>query len=110
MVYLIHFEKKFKHAQHYIGFAESESTFKQRIKHHLAGRGSKLLRYVNEAGIKWEVVFTWPDGDRNFERKLKNSNNGPRFCPVCAALKNKVPSTNQTNLHEQSNTQTCQQV
>jgi predicted GIY-YIG superfamily endonuclease len=111
MVYLIHFEKKFKHAQHYIGFAVSESAFKRRMKKHRSGLGANLLKHVNEAGINWEVVRTWPDGDRNFERRLKNMKKSQDYCPeCCAARKKKVPSINQTNLHEESNTQTCQQV
>lgn len=83
MVYLIHFHKKFKHAQHYIGYSETPATFKRRIDHHRSGAGAKLLRCVNEAGIEWEVVRIWDDGTRDFERSLKNKKHSQRLCPLC---------------------------
>jgi hypothetical protein len=81
MVYLICFEERFHHAKHYLGFVES--NLEQRLERHRKGIGSKLLKAVNAAGIKWEVVKTWPDGDRNFERKLKNRGSHCRICPIC---------------------------
>jgi hypothetical protein len=87
MVYLIHFEIKFKHCQHYIGFSGSKSLFKKRIAHHLANSGSRLLRAVNLAGIAWSVVRTWDDMDGNFERQLKKRKNASRLCPICKQLK-----------------------
>ncbi len=86
MVYLIHFEEKYKHAQHYIGFSK-DKLFQSRLEHHLKGSGSRLLRAVNKAGIKWSVVKTWPDEDGNFERKLKNRKKSSCLCPTCIAAK-----------------------
>jgi predicted GIY-YIG superfamily endonuclease len=85
VVYLIHFEKKYFHAQHYIGYTHG---FKRRMEHHKAGTGSRLLAHLKKIGIAWEVVRKWP-GDGNFERKLKNQRNAPRFCPVCIKEKKK---------------------
>lgn len=85
MVYLLCFDKKFKHAKHYIGFAENQRTFEMRMKHHKKGSGSKLMAAIAKAGIGFTVARTWPDGDRNFERKLKNRKEGPRLCPHCQA-------------------------
>jgi predicted GIY-YIG superfamily endonuclease len=82
MVYLIHFEKKIGHAQHYIGFCYDE-RFAARIHHHEKGTGSRLLKAVNEAGIKWSVVRQWPNEDGNFERKLKNKKKASLLCPIC---------------------------
>lgn len=87
MVYLICFEKPFKHARHYIGFAETMDSFEKRIACHRKGRGAKLLDHVTKAGINFEVVRTWPDGDRNFERKLKNRKKSSDLCPHCKAAK-----------------------
>ena len=36
-----------------------------------------------QKGIQFNVVRTWPDGDRNFERSLKNKKKASRFCPIC---------------------------
>lgn len=86
MVYLIHFDQKLCHAQHYIGFCEK--GLESRLEYHRSGRGSKLLKAVAEKGIGFGVVRTWDEGDRNFERKLKNQKNAKKLCPVCCGLKN----------------------
>ena len=83
MVYLIHFQIKLHHAQHYLGFVER--NLKQRIKKHKSGSGAKLLAALNRAGIAWDVVRVWQDGDRHFERKLKNRKKARCLCPVCGA-------------------------
>jgi predicted GIY-YIG superfamily endonuclease len=77
--YLIHLDKPFHHARHYVGF--SDDVFRRLCEHKL-GQGSKLLRAVNDAGIGWHVVKIWPDG-RGRERHIKRQKNGPRFCPIC---------------------------
>lgn len=81
MVYLIHFKSKLHHAQHYIGFVESDLG--QRIALHRLSRGAKLLAAVNEQGIAWHVVRIWRGADRCFERKLKNYKKARCFCPLC---------------------------
>lgn len=81
LVYLVHFDRPYKHASHYIGWSRQ---LEARLAHHRAGRGSTLMRAVSEAGIPWEVVRIWPDADRNFERRLKNMKNAPRLCPICS--------------------------
>lgn len=83
MVYLIHFQTKLHHAEHYLGFVERNLA--QRIKKHKAGTGAKLLAALNRAGIAWAVVRVWDDGDRAFERKLKNYKKSRCLCPVCRA-------------------------
>lgn len=83
MVYLIHLSEKIAHAQHYIGFAETPATFHRRIEHHRKGTGAKLLAVAIERGISFDVVRTWDDGDRNFERQLKNQKKSRCLCPVC---------------------------
>lgn len=81
MVYLIHFDKPLKHANHYVGFVNK--NLKARIEKHQNGTGAKILRALNAAGIGWHVARTWDDADRNFERSLKNTNNTKHYCPVC---------------------------
>lgn len=81
IVYLIHFDKPYKHANHYIGFVEEDLC--RRLQEHLDNYGSKLLKAVNNANIQWEVVRVWEGVDRNFERKLKKRKNSKQMCPVC---------------------------
>lgn len=86
-VYLIHFESAFQHARHYIGFS---TNLEGRLWHHRNGTGSRLLRFVNEADIKWYLVRTW-EGDREFERYLKGRKKSPLFCPVCRVINESGP-------------------
>jgi predicted GIY-YIG superfamily endonuclease len=78
-VYLIHFDRPFGHAQHYLGWALDLPT---RIKHHRRSTGSRLLAVVNEAGIGWRVVRTW-QGGRDVEARKKKQGGRARHCPVC---------------------------
>jgi predicted GIY-YIG superfamily endonuclease len=84
MVYLIHLDSKLKHSQHYIGFVDGGTDrLNSRLDYHRRGRGSKFLKAVVDAGIDFVVSRTWVEGDRNFERKLKNMKNARRLCPIC---------------------------
>lgn len=78
-VYLIHFDTPYKHARHYLGYAEDLA---ERIERHRKGNGSRLMQVIGAAGIAWQLVRVWP-GDRKLERQLKNQKNAPRLCPVC---------------------------
>lgn len=93
MVYLIHLDTPFHHVRHYLGFTETPEGLQARAKKHASGSGSRLLRAVSKAGIGFQVVRTWPNGDRNFERSLKNMKESPRLCPVCSKNANKRAAT-----------------
>ena len=82
-VYLLCFDKKFRHAKHYIGFVQNMEGLPKRLNHHKKGTGSRLMAAVAKAGIGFSVARTWPDGDRNFERKLKNRKEASALCPHC---------------------------
>jgi hypothetical protein len=86
-VYLIHFDRPFKHAKHYVGFCKGSSGqgLACRLAKHRAGTGAKLLRAVNAAGIGWQCVRVWPGWTRSQERKLKTWGGAARICPVCTA-------------------------
>lgn len=79
-VYLLHFQEKYKHAQHYLGWARYLDV---RIQHHRDGTGARLMQVIRLEGIDWTVAATW-QGTRADERRLKNRHDAPRFCPVCS--------------------------
>jgi predicted GIY-YIG superfamily endonuclease len=79
-VYIIHFDQPYKHARHYIGYA---NNIEKRINHHRAGTGANLLRVINTAGITWRIAQIWDGKDRAFERHLKNQKHSARYCPIC---------------------------
>lgn len=79
MVYLIHFDDPYYHAQHYLG---STKNLEDRLAAHRAGRGARLMEVITDAGISWRLVRTWKGG-RQLERQLKRRCNGRRLCPIC---------------------------
>lgn len=82
MLYLVHFEKKLSHAQHYLGSVANHSHLERRMHEHRTGRGARILDACNRAGIPYRVVRTM-NGGRIKERRLKNRKNGPKICPIC---------------------------
>lgn len=79
ILYLIHFESKYAHAQHYLGLS---NNLERRMAEHRCGQGNPLMKAVTLAGIPWSVVRTWPDADRMQEVQLKRRKNAWKLCPI----------------------------
>jgi hypothetical protein len=80
VIYLLHFERSYKHARHYLGYTEN---LEQRLAQHRSGRGSPFVAAAVAEGIRFDVARTWP-GDRTEERRLHNyKNSAARLCPLC---------------------------
>lgn len=82
-VYLIHFDQKLAHAQHYVGFT---TNLEQRLKHHRNGSGARLMEVIKNLGIPWQLARTW-NAPKSFERQLKNRKCSGRYCPICQEQK-----------------------
>ncbi len=80
-VYLAHFARPYKGAQHYLGFSTNVPA---RVKAHRAGRGAPLLAAVSKRGISWRVVRTWKRKDGHFEKSLKRRYALKMLCPMCS--------------------------
>jgi predicted GIY-YIG superfamily endonuclease len=78
-VYLIHFDKPLHHARHYVGFSED---LPGRIHKHRMGQGAAFMRAIAKKQISWHVSRIW-DGDRAFERMLKDQHNASHLCQTC---------------------------
>ena len=78
-VYLIHFDKPLHHARHYLGFSED---LLGRIQKHRNGQSAEFMRAIAKEQISWHVSRIW-DGDRTFERMLKDQHNASHLCPTC---------------------------
>lgn len=96
-VYLLHFEPRYKHAQHYLGFADDIG--RRVYEHEMSGSGAKLPDAARKAGVEMYLARFWEGKDRNFERKLKGRKRRPdgsashhtgslrRLCPICKGTK-----------------------
>lgn len=78
-VYLLHFEKPFGHARHYVGWAKD---LEARLSHHGTRDGANLMWHVHQAGISWELARVW-EGGKTLERRFHNDGGKARKCPVC---------------------------
>ena len=79
-VYLIHFDPPYKHARHYVGFAEDIDA---RLRAHRDGHGARLTQVAVAHGCELILARVWPGGDRTLERHLKQQKRAPHLCPVC---------------------------
>lgn len=86
-VYLLHFDRKLAHAQHYIGWTEQSPEY--RLQDHLnnRNRAARIVVAAVAAGIGVTIARVWPGETRSFERALKKRANAPRICPLCRAAK-----------------------
>lgn len=78
-IYLLHFERRYRHAGHYTG---STTCLHRRLEEHRSGTGARLMEVVVSAGIGFELARTW-NGDRARERQLKKQGGASRHCPLC---------------------------
>ena len=95
MLYLIHFDTPYKHARHYLGFVRRVADLDARIERHRNGTGARLMEVIKSAGISWQVVRTWPEGDRTKERQMKNRGHLPDYCPVCRAQNRELSTSSE---------------
>ena len=79
VVYLLHFDRPYRHARHYTGFTHNWDA---RETLHILGEGARLLRVIQLHGIGWQLARTWP-GTRATERALKRQGGASRRCPLC---------------------------
>ena len=84
LVYLVHLLPAYRHARHYLGFAE-RSGLPKRLREHATSdhAGARLLRVALAAGGDFTLTRLWV-GTRKLERQLKNRKAVPRLlCPAC---------------------------
>jgi len=86
--YLLHFDRPYKHARHYLGFSKTLETMKRRIDTHTNatagdGQNHRLLVKVREEGIGFTVSRIWEEATRQDERRWKRNGGGARLCPIC---------------------------
>lgn len=84
IVYLLHLNTPLAHAKHYTGWSTNKKTLAQRLAHHERGTANcNFTDALHEKGIGFTLAATIPGVDRNFERRLKETHNVTRYCPIC---------------------------
>jgi hypothetical protein len=84
VVYLVELVPAYRHAKHYLGFAE-RGRLPRRLREHATSDhdGARLLRVALAAGGDFELTCLWL-GSRKLERRLKHHKATPRLlCPWC---------------------------
>ena len=92
LVYLCHLVPAYRHARHYLGFAE-RSGLPKRLRDHATSdhQGARLLRVALAAAGDFQLVRLWL-GTRTLERRLKRRKATPRLlCPACPTIRRRVP-------------------
>jgi predicted GIY-YIG superfamily endonuclease len=79
VVYMLHFDKPYQHARHYVGWTDDLLA---RLDRHASGTGARLLEVITQAGIGFTLVRVC-EGTRRTERAIKNAHSTPRYCPAC---------------------------
>ena len=78
-VYLLHFDRPYQHAKHYLGSCQD---LERRLTQHGKGRGARLLEVVQAVGMGWQLARTWCGGTHR-ERQRNNQGGASRLCPIC---------------------------
>lgn len=86
-LYLLHFDRPYQHARHYLGYSADIPSMHRRIDEHYAasrgdGKHHRLVTAAVLAGISFTLAKVWPEGTRAQERAKKNHGH-TRICPVC---------------------------
>jgi hypothetical protein len=80
MLYLLHFDPRYRHAGHYLGYTEN---LPKRFAMHMRGKGSPLVKAAVKNGSIIILVRIW-DEDGNAEQEIKRVvGSRVRLCPVC---------------------------
>lgn len=85
-VYLLHFDRPYRHARHYVGYAD-DGKLHQRIDAHYNatpgdGKNHRLMQVIRAAGISFTLARVWPGANRQKEKAIKKSSRA-RACPLC---------------------------
>jgi len=84
-LYVIHFDKPYKHAKHYTGICINVD---KRMKQHAMGTRSRLMRVLkeNDIGFQYAVINEYPTFSEAHaeEHRLKHKVKQPKkYCPFC---------------------------
>lgn len=92
-IYLLHVDSPLSHAEHYAGSTEH---LKDRLTRHANGQGARITRAFADTNRNWRLAALGvcaKGAMKRVERSLKDTNNLPRYCPICNPQAGKIPGT-----------------
>ena len=95
-LYLLHFDRPYKHARHYTGWTGSSESLTARLARHAAGTAPGSWRTLTRPGSPGELART-REGPRARERQLKRQGGASRHCPMCGVKPRPAAAGHQAN-------------
>lgn len=93
-LYLLHFEPAYRHARHYLGYATGTGRGRQYAKlqaEGLALGAHELVQAAQWDGVVIHVADVLVGEGRTTQRRLRDSHNLARHCPICTAAAESSP-------------------
>ena len=85
VLYLLHFERKIAHAQHYLGCCR-EDRLETRLTEHARGHGAKLVAHAVRTENPIYLARVFPELGFESEKAVKRNSHFKNLCPVCCPL------------------------
>lgn len=85
-LYLLHFERRYRHAQHYLGYAVGTGRGRKYARDQAEGRAigaHELVMAAQWDGIEIEVADVWVGEGRELQRRLRAQGGLSRHCRIC---------------------------
>ncbi len=82
-IYIIHFDTRLSHAEHYVG---STNTLEARLKAHAKGYGARITKELKTQRTNWRLSTLYHARNqthREIEARIKKQKNTPAFCKIC---------------------------
>jgi hypothetical protein len=85
-LYLLHFDRPYRHARHYLGYAKrAPADYARRVAAGAEYPPHELVLAALGDGVTMRVADVWPGLDRNDRRELRAGHDRRRLCPICLA-------------------------
>jgi hypothetical protein len=83
MVYLLHFDRGFKHARHFVGATTNADEARALARGEVPRIDNPMLNAARLAGVRFSVERIWSGGHAEaLNRRI--AGNHAKICPACA--------------------------
>jgi len=89
MVYLLHFDRPFRHMRHYVGSVASLAELEQLLEHPTIRARSPILAAATLAGVQFSVGRVWRGGALRADL-VRDQQNHARYCDICTCARSGV--------------------